>query len=1170
MWVLRLLLCLSLPPASFTEKALCSDSARYDGVQLSQTDLALQQSLECMHGFLQLSSSVSSANESFIQAQSGHGESGSTSYPFSFVVPLLLMAPALAFVLSFAWVLHGPTKSLTRHLDSISAEAEKEPEKLVGETFVDLIFSKAISTEKSAPALKAWSEASGVEKTMTFEELAYAVQRAANSLAKVGVAHGDRVAFFCKGTLDFWVTFLGAQCVGATPVLLNWRQSMHNLQGMMEDCGVSWLVVGALHEARADLLEVIPASVKSPILLLDGELAPKGAAMQPLLLDLSDSEERGKGRECRGTLRSAKLTRSDEAVIFFTSGSTSRPKPVLHSYATLMWAAENYVFPNGTSQTLAFLPNFHVIMTSHNFLIPLARGICVAIHAADDRQPLTAEMLLKAVADIKPQVVDTVPFIMEQWSALRQEEVKYLAQCAVVQSGGASLSGPVARALLEKGVPVREQYGQTEAGGMQLATVPGAQANEMMVMMPPWKMATVSLDGVDEGELVIQGIQSSAIGNLSKGALVPGTSKLEAAGHRTGDVFRWTTTASGQKGLVHTMRTDDTVLLSTGEMFNPVPIERTISDSANGLDELKGALIAVLGKNRASPILVVEAPEGCRLDAETALQKLKPAIDAANAAEVEYARIKPFHTCFLSPTSAVRLPRTAKGNFIRGQSEQQLTNTLDMVEAEALRKHALVQKEKAQAAGFKSVEEFKASTGGAGEDMKLTDSLGVNMKASRANMEIHQVCDNMKCISLVSVLIVHFYFISREPQLAPWVEKILEAATETAGVGPLFDMQLHLCKNCVWADPMAATMWTFFFAFGTMDGIQDGPSRKLEFFSSRTFATVIVIVVYKLTRSLILAGDYVSYSIDGNAGIGTRSIWFVYVVLWYRAMVRVMQMLRLPAYLQIGLTAAGTLQYMFAGSYAIYLPDNWLLNMLLNYESGIIPGSLCGVSERLPPYGRLAPTLDSCQCIGSQYLGKVCVSSTPTPFWDQAYDIYALAHVVSYYHGEAVVSWFLKRRNNIASCLQSSNVEHDGTLIRQLLFVLACSLAAVGLNLAVLMTNWTPVAQWKQFLVQACFVTSILIIKIMASVGGFHFKRIGGSALGIYLLHRYFAFGTFNWLINVSDLLFKHSGHYFATQCLQLVLLIGWPFIFCYIFGPTLQALVLKPVTWLRGSLSDV
>ena len=48
----------------------------------------------------------------------------------------------------------------------------------------------------------------------------------------------------------------------------------------------------------------------------------------------------------------ADAKRSSEAAIYFTSGSTSRPKPVLHTHETLLWTAEKFVLPEGTTSKI--------------------------------------------------------------------------------------------------------------------------------------------------------------------------------------------------------------------------------------------------------------------------------------------------------------------------------------------------------------------------------------------------------------------------------------------------------------------------------------------------------------------------------------------------------------------------------------------------------------------------------------------------------------------------------------------------------------------------------------------------------------------------------------------------------------------------------------------------
>ena len=72
------------------------------------------------------------------------------------------------------------------------------------------------------------------------------------------------------------------------------------------------------------------------------------------------------------------------ALIMFTSGSTSTPKPVPFTHCQLLWSLEHSQqqrlrFPEVLKQpnagTLSFLPNFHVIGFINNFLSKCAQPV---------------------------------------------------------------------------------------------------------------------------------------------------------------------------------------------------------------------------------------------------------------------------------------------------------------------------------------------------------------------------------------------------------------------------------------------------------------------------------------------------------------------------------------------------------------------------------------------------------------------------------------------------------------------------------------------------------------------------------------------------------------------------------------------------------------------------
>jgi len=1108
-------------------------------------------------GFLQINTQVVQLQHGQVVQLHNSRSSGMPSVAEWVTIPTVYgiscLVPAVVLLLFFASVLMPVRKSCqTPHLIALEQQASHGTGTVLdGKTFVEMLYARATSLSKTSTAIRAWSEVGGIETSISYEQLARWVHGSSEVMAEMGVRPGHRVAFYSKGTLDFFVAFLSVQSAGATPVLLNWRQSKENLKGMIEDSGSTFLILGALNDTREELMSVLPENIEA-LLLLDGK-TPSGFRGTVHNWALREADI-----DFQSIPVSKVIDRSSEAAIFFTSGSTSRPKPVLHTYSSLIWTAENFVFPVNITATLSFLPNFHVIMTLQNFLIPLARGICISVHAADATMPITAGMLLKAAAELSPSVIDTVPFIMEEWSALSYEELKPLRQCALVQSGGAPLSTAIASALLDAGVPVRQHYGQTEAPGIQLATVPGATASEISIFMPPWKMASAVLDGGrEEGELLIQGIENTALGNLAAGVLVPGSCKMEeGVGHRTGDVFRWMKTESGQVGLQHCMRVDDTILLSTGEMFNPVPMEKNISSHLHG-EGLQGALVAVLGKNRPSPILVVELPGGQVMETQAALHKLRPGIDAANASEVEYARIKPNYVLILgtSDKDSLLMPKTAKGNFIRSQSEDILRKVLDEVEDYAREAQARDLLEKARAAGYNDVKELLESS----ED-KLVDSLGAELKKDSNMSDFVAICDNIKAIGIVTVLIYHFYFLSAKPShLSAMGQNLLFAASGADVADHNFD------KVITGLYGFTLSMWCFFFAFGTMDGIRDGSGREVVFFSGHTFATVLIMLLYKLTRCFLLLFTYLGYLVDGNAGLVVKSEWFLYVILYYRASVKLMQLLRVPIWLQVTLATILALNGLFfgGGQTAIYgFPEYlWPVYALMSWKTGLIP---------CPFFYNMAEVLSPGNNFKTSIPG-VCISefSSTLSLWTPVWDIFGLIHVLSFYWGEAALVWMLAQRQKILVFIKGNCSGYCSEYNVRLATSICSVVATYGLFILIPsdLSTWTLLqvvsTQWMIVWVGFFF---ILLAAVSCPV---HMKRIGANSLGIYICHRYSLFFMCGFVVDICNIIGERLGlESIASTTIQLLLLMAWPVLLSYVCGPFFQSLVIVPVTYIREKFS--
>ena len=139
-------------------------------------------------------------------------------------------------------------------------------------------------------------------RSITYGELAAAVQQCAAGLAASGVVAGDRVAVVDGGSLLSIATLLGAARIGAAAALMNPALTPPELRGLLKNAGCADVAVAG--EAYVDRL----TEADAPTVLTESDLVrgPSPASL-PNIADPSDDAD---------------------ALILFTSGTTGLPKTV--------------------------------------------------------------------------------------------------------------------------------------------------------------------------------------------------------------------------------------------------------------------------------------------------------------------------------------------------------------------------------------------------------------------------------------------------------------------------------------------------------------------------------------------------------------------------------------------------------------------------------------------------------------------------------------------------------------------------------------------------------------------------------------------------------------------------------------------------------------------------
>ena len=204
------------------------------------------------------------------------------------------------------------------------------------------------------PAL-VWSPSSGEERRWTYAELWADVQSLAAGLAARGIGVGDRVLVHSENCPEMVISSLACSTVGATSVTTNTKSVEAEVTYFAEHtravAAITQPQFAALVAAAAPELQWIAVTADN-----SGEAPPPDQLDHDFVAfdELATAAEDWAGRPADPMLPSS---------IMFTSGTTSRPKAVVHTHANAIWASRSgpRSIDLGPDDTyLIYLPFFHV------------------------------------------------------------------------------------------------------------------------------------------------------------------------------------------------------------------------------------------------------------------------------------------------------------------------------------------------------------------------------------------------------------------------------------------------------------------------------------------------------------------------------------------------------------------------------------------------------------------------------------------------------------------------------------------------------------------------------------------------------------------------------------------------------------------------------------------
>jgi acetyl-CoA synthetase len=337
-------------------------------------------------------------------------------------------------------------------------------------------------------------EQDGSEAHWTFAQLAERSDRVANWLRGCGVARGDRIVLMLGNQVELWETLLAAMKLGAVVIPATTLLTPADLRDRLDRGAAKHVVVGGADAAKFD--DVAGEYTRIAVPGRAGGSVPQG------WLDYTGADAADAAFVPDGVTRG-----SDTLLLYFTSGTTAKPKLVEHTHAS---------YPVGHLSTMYWIGlergDVHLNISSpgwakhawSNVFAPWIAESCVLVMnyaKFDARSVLDVLDRCGVTSFCAPPTV---------WRMLIQADLSVLATPPTKVVGAGEPLNPEVIEQVEKawGVRIRDGFGQTETT-LQIGNPPGQPVKPGSMGRPVPGYPIVLVDpatgeaGVDEGEICI-------------------------------------------------------------------------------------------------------------------------------------------------------------------------------------------------------------------------------------------------------------------------------------------------------------------------------------------------------------------------------------------------------------------------------------------------------------------------------------------------------------------------------------------------------------------------------------------------------------------------------------------------------------------------------------------
>ncbi len=337
------------------------------------------------------------------------------------------------------------------------------------------------------------------QRTLTYQQLHSEVSKCANVLKSFGVKAGDRVAIYMGMTPELAIAVLACARIGATHTVIFGGFSSEAIRDRVNDCEAKVIITadGAYRRgAVVELKKNVDQALRAEAMRVDGREQPYGgcpSVEKVLVLKRTGNEiDMFDGRDvwwhdamsdASADCPAAQLDSEHPLYILYTSGTTGKPKGIVHTTAGYLlgtYLTMKYIF-DIRDEDIFWCSADVGWVTGHSYIIygPLSNGATVVMYEGAPTYP-APDRFWDIIERHRVNIFYTAPTAIRAFIRAGNEhpEKHDLSSLRLLGTVGEPIN-PEAwmwyHKIIGKGrCPIVDTWWQTETGAIMISPIPGA------------------------------------------------------------------------------------------------------------------------------------------------------------------------------------------------------------------------------------------------------------------------------------------------------------------------------------------------------------------------------------------------------------------------------------------------------------------------------------------------------------------------------------------------------------------------------------------------------------------------------------------------------------------------------------------------------------------------